>query len=244
MIKPEDIQLAQTLGYTFDAADTDSLVNDLNRHFPGLELDKLLNEFEELLAIYSTPPESKEIKYENTAEPQLRIRFLSANFDDEIEGLTLSRIFRYNKRKLIAEHEYLVLPEKARGQKIGKKVLSACLEQYLNMSVKEIHVHAGLKDGGAVWARVGFKALFGFEMKRILNSAKPRLTTAQYNDAKAIFDLYYDTEPNGTSFPIEDWAHLDFMEDILKLDTNNWHGWIDLTNPTELLNFKNYVDRQ
>lgn len=242
MIKPENIQLARALGYTLNAINTNDLANDLNRDFPGLQLDKLLNKFEELLAIYSTPPESKEIKYENTLEPLLRIRYLSANYDDEIEGLTLSRIFRYSQQKLIAEHEYLVLPEKARGQKIGKKVLSACLEQYLNMNVKEIHVHAGLKDGGAVWARVGFKAIFNFEMNRILTSAKQRLTAEQYNDAKVLYDLYYDTEPHGASFPIEDWAHLDFMEDILKLDTNNWHGWIDLTNPQELLNFKNYVD--
>ena len=244
MIKPEDIQLAQTLGYTLDTADMANLANDLNQHFPGLELNKLLNKFEELLAAYSTQPENKKIKYENTPEPLLRIQYLSANYDDDIEGLTLSRIFRYNKQKLIAEHEYFVLPEKARGKKIGKKVLSACLEQYLNMNVKEIHVHAGLKDGGVVWAKVGFKALYRFEMNRILNSAQQLLTTEQYVTAKVLYDLYYNTEPNGISFPIEDWAYLDFMENILKLDTNNWHGWIDLTNLQELLNFKNYVDRQ
>src|ERR1700710_1723832 len=101
MIKHEDIQLARALGYTLNATDTDNLADDLNRDFPGLELNKLLGRFEGLLAIYSTPPACKEIKYENMPEPLLRIRFLSANYDDDIEGLTLSRIFRYNQQKLI-----------------------------------------------------------------------------------------------------------------------------------------------
>jgi hypothetical protein len=33
------------------------------------------------------------------------------------------------------------------------------------------------------------------------------------------------------------------MEPILKMEENNWHGWIDLTNPQELLNFKINVGR-
>lgn len=65
-----------------------------------------------------------------------------------------------------------------------------------------------------------------------------------YENVKAIYDHYYLNNPNGKAFPIRNWANIDTMEHVLKLDTNNWHGWIDLTNPLELLNFKKYVYRK
>jgi len=67
------------------------------------------------------------------------------------------------------------------------------------------------------------------------------LTTGQFQVIHGFYDLYYSAEPEGISFPIRDWADLDFMGDVLR--QVDWHGWIDLTNPDELLNFKKYVTR-
>ena len=113
------------------------------------------------------------------------------------------------------------------------------------MDVKEIHVHAGLKDGGLVWAKMWFKALYKYEMENILRSVEQLLGGAEeVKDIRAIFNAYYEKDINGRSFPIRNWANIEAIEPILKLDTNNWHGWIDLTNRQELLNFKKYVDRE
>jgi hypothetical protein len=78
-------------------------------------------------------------------------------------------------------------------------------------------------------------------MDAILVVAKRELNSEQYQAVEAIFDLYYTTEPNGTAFPIKDWALLGFMDDILK--QVDWHGRIDLTNEKEIGKFKKYVDR-
>jgi N-acetylglutamate synthase-like GNAT family acetyltransferase len=193
-----------------------------------LELDQLLAQLEILLSPWSTLPEQKEIGFFNQAEPWLRIPFYSANYWNENDGLALARIFRYDHGRLIVEHQYFVMPAKARCQKIGKKVLALCLDKYTQMGVKEIMVFAGLSDGGIVWAKVGFKAVDKTEMDAILVVAKRELNSEQYQAVEAIFDLYYTTEPNGTAFPIKDWALLGFMDDILK--QVDWHGRIDLTN--------------
>ena len=162
---------------------------------------------------------------------------------DDDKGLQVSRIFSYHDHELIVYHEFLVLPEKCRGQRLGSKILSAFLEQYEKMGVKKINVHAGLSDGGAVWAKFGFKATEKREMERILRTARSRLSDLP-KILKAVedtFNDYYGKEPDGKAFPINKWASIPAMISILKMDIHNWHGQIDLTNTLDLRNFKLYV---
>jgi len=120
--------------------------------------------------------------------------------------------------------------------------LAAFLEQYENMNAKEVRVWAGLEDGGAVWAKVGFKALYREEMQNILDEAGVLMAgTDALALAQAHFDAYYNAEPDGNAFPIEDWVNIPDIEPVLKQQTTNWHGWIDLTNADDLRNFKKYV---
>ena len=241
MISAKQVQKVIALNYTIEPDDQAALTRLINRQFANFEIDKLLTEFESLLAPWSTPPELKEIRFFEQP-PWLRIQYYSANYLDENDGLVLARIFRYDNDQLIVEHEYFVLPENARGKMVGKKLLAASFEQYERMGVKEIRVFAGLSDGGLVWAKVGFKATSRSEMDMILKIAQLSLSTEQFEDVQAIYDLYYTIEPDGTAFPIKDWALLGFMDNILK--QVDWHGRIDLTNDKELSNFKKYVNRE
>ncbi|HWD87180.1 MAG TPA: hypothetical protein VG367_03570 [Mucilaginibacter sp.] len=241
MITTENIRKVADLHYAFIPDDEDAFITLLNKSFSGLRLDELLNGYESLLSSFSTPPDDKQIRFFDQPVPWVRIQYYSSNFLDEDKGLVLSRIFCYESDKLIVEHEYFVLPGMARGQNIGKKLLAMSLEHYERMGVKEIRVFAGLSDGGLVWAKVGFKATDKAEIDTMLKLAKKQLTKEQYEDIKAIYDLYYTIEPDGTAFPIKDWALLGFMDGILK--KVDWHGRIDLTNEKELSNFKKYVNR-
>lgn len=241
MIIAENIRKIANLHYVLIPDDEAALIAVLNDHFPGLRLDELLDGYESLLSPFSTLPEDKQIRFFGQPAPWLRVQYYSSNFPDEDKGLVLARIFRYENEKLIVEHEYFVLPETARGQNIGKKLLAMSLVQYERMGVKEIRVFAGLSDGGLVWAKVGFKATDKAEIDRMLKLAESNLPKEQYEDVRAIYDLYYTTEPEGTAFPVKDWALLGFMDDILK--QIDWHGRIDLTNENELSNFKKYVNR-
>jgi len=99
-----------------------------------------------------------------------------------------------------------------------------------------------LEDGGAVWAKAGFKALYRAEMQNILDEASVLMAgTAELALAMAHFNAYYGAEPDGNAFPIEDWVNIPGMEPVLKLQTTNWHGWIDLTNTDDLRNFIKYA---
>ncbi len=244
MTSEKDIEDAKRFGYHFDQP-VNVAADQINRFFPGIELITLLTELENLLNIHTEAPADKKIIINAIPSPYFEILYLSANYWDEDTGLTMSRYFEYEQDRLIVYHHYFVLPKNARGQGIGTKVQAVWLDQYLKMDVKEIHVHAGLKDGGLVWAKMGFKALYKHEMGNILRSAEQLLAgTEELGDIRTIFDAYYEKNIDGRSFPIRNWANIEAMKSILKLDTNNWHGWIDLTNPQELLNFKKYVGRE
>jgi GNAT superfamily N-acetyltransferase len=244
MISEQDIEDVKALGYIVDVA-SPLAAQLLNSHFPGLDLAMLLAGIEELLDTHTKKPSHKRIVIDATPVPYFQILYLSDNYADKDTGLTMSRYFEYENGLLIVYHHYLVLPKSARGQGLGTRIMGLWFDQYVNMGVKEIRVHAGLKDGGAVWAKVGFKASEKYEMEDILQSARTMLAgSAALQDVEAIFNNYYQKEPEGKAFPIEDWANIDEMLPVLKLETNNWHGRIDLTNQEELLNFKEYVGRQ
>jgi GNAT superfamily N-acetyltransferase len=180
MIVEQDIEEAIKLGYQINMS-AKIAVQRINQFFAGIELPAMLLEFENLLDWYTEPPAYKQLIIKSIPEPYFQIIYLSSNYIDENKGLTLSRIFRYEQSRLIVDHHYFVLPENARGRGLGKKVLAACLDQYLNMNVKEIHVHAGLKDGGLVWAKMGFKALNKHEVENILQCAEKILAGTVQN---------------------------------------------------------------
>jgi hypothetical protein len=80
-------------------------------------------------------------------------------------------------------------------------------------------------------------------MERILRVVKKELTGRQkvLNTVIDSFNEYYEKEPNGAAFPIQNWVPIPGMEDVLKKVDSHWHGRIDLTNSKDLDNFRKYV---
>jgi len=229
---------ATSIGYTFDPS-VSKAEKVVGEHFKGIDLVTLIKDLERLLKPFAEEPVAREITVTDPP-PLFKLEYKSNNYLDDDDGLQVSRIFSYDNGELNVYHEFMVLPAACRGQRLGSKVLSAFLEQYEKMGVKRIKVHAGLADGGAVWARVGFKATGKKEMERILQTAKTRLGHLPkiLKTVEDTFNIYYDIEPDGKAFPINKWAAIPAMVPILKMNIHNRHGEIDLTNKQDLLNFK------
>jgi hypothetical protein len=237
----EDIDQIIALGYIVDIS-VDEFITLLNEYFSGLDLLVLLKQVGELFDDHATKPIYKRLTYVATPNPNFQIVYRSADHTNPNSGLSLVREFLFVDDLLIARHKYFSIPANVRNRGLGKKLLALFLDQYLAIGVKQIHLMTGLKDGGVVWAKMGFNALYKHEMQDILNEAKQILPgLPEIGIVTAIFDRYYNKEPNGKSFPIRRWADIEKMEQILKHYA--WHGWIDLTNKEELRNFKQNVSR-
>jgi len=229
-----------SLGFNLDNLTKLSSVDFINRSFPGINVYQLLKELNSVLAPITSSRADKIITLQDPP-PILDITFQYIGPPGNGKTLKLRRTFSYDP-ELIVSHDYFYIPPSARQKGIGKTVLESCLKQYENMDVKRIKVHAGLEDGGYVWAKAGFKATNYEEVNLILEVAKDKLKGDDLSDVVDIHTHYYQEEPKGNKFPMEQWARLDCMKDILR--GSDWHGQIDLTNPNEKANFKNYVSKR
>ena len=216
-VNKEEVEKVKTLGFILDCSNAIIPEEFVNTHFEGLELFNFFKLIDSLLKPHSAQPISKKLVLSDPP-PKLELIYLSGDITDP---LFLKRTFEINKGILEVSHDYFILPTTARNHKIGKKVLSACLNQYEKLGVAKISVHAGLEDGGFVWAKVGFKAINKQEVDVILKSASSQLPASEYQIAKAWYDDHYNTFPN-KPFNIEDWAGLTFMIPILR--GSDWHG--------------------
>jgi len=110
------------------------------------------------------------------------------------------------------------------------------------MGVDKIKVEAALDDGGYVWAKTLFAASVPEEVTAILTKASSEMHPAQFKFVKRIYDNYYGKHPDGRAFPMNKWAELPGMEQILR--GSYWHGEIDLNNNELLAKFIDYVRQE
>ena len=233
----EDISIIRALGYSFEGSPRPphQFIND---YFPNLDLVSALTAIDVPLSDTTNSALYRKIILDD-GKPELEVQFFSANYRDANEGLALSRIFRLESSGPVVTHELLRLPAHFRKRGISKIILTAMFQQYVNVGVKKILVHAALADGGLVWAKQFFMAIDKTEVKAILDKARAALTPEQFRTVSVIFDHYYSQNPDGQAFPMYKWAELPFLEPILR--GSHWHGAVDLTNPVELTNFVHHA---
>lgn len=236
-------QSCKVLGYVIYAPGvTMSLIDFLKAHFMGLELFRFLKEIDDRLKPMSKKKLTKVISYNETEPFEFVIQYYSEDSDDPNNGLALSRTLVKDTAGKVAIHDFFRIPKAFRKGGHGRAILSYGLQQYLNIGVDLIRVHAALADGGFVWARAHFVAIDKKEVALILASAKLSLKAEVFKKVKAIYDNYYSVEPLGKAFPINKWSHIPEMEPVLR--NSHWHGEIDLNNPELLTKFNNYVTGQ
>lgn len=235
-----DILAIQGLGYKIMEPAT-AVEAFVNSHFPNLDLKTFLTDLDPLLAPHCTDGVNRELELRDGMPPQLSFALYSNDHHDPTTGLVIYRRFTYEGADLVVWHEYFRLPKASRGHGIAKKVFKLQLQQYVNMGVNKIRVHAALSDGGYVWARHYFTADNKVEMDEILEKAHIALTEKEFNAVNRIYDNYYMKSSMGKAFPINKWAELPFMEAVLR--GSHWHGTVDLKNPEQFNNFTKYVIR-
>lgn len=197
-------------------------------NFPGFQLFDFLAAIDKLLAPLTNKKIVRELIYYDTLPPLLHFQLHSEDYDSN-EGIIIMRTFSRNMDQLVVEHDIFRLPASARHNGVGKEVLQISLEQYKLLGVNKIVVHAGLEDGGLIWAKVGFNAPNKAEVDNILEDARLELSDRQFLLVKRIYDNYYGNQPDGKAFPLVKWTKLDGM---------------DVLNTDDLTNLKNYVTRQ
>ena len=238
-VRQHQLDGVSALGFTFKYDAQIKPVSFLNQNFRGLALLRLSREVKSLLE----PLASTQVHAQwQLTEPPPVIALLYSSDDGFVEdtGVVLSRRFERNESGLEVYHEYFSLPREHRGKKIGRKILKDFFLQYERMGVRKIKVHATLRDGGYAWARAGFRAVRKTEVDRILGKARQQLSGEELETVEGIYNDHYNNF-YGQPFPIEYWARLDYMENLLR--GSSWHGEIDLTNSFEFDNFNDYVSR-
>ena len=234
-----EIKKIKALGFKVEHAESKYPADFVNEYFPGLDFFKFLSELHSLLKPIAEGNLEQTVNMSDAAPPMLLIVLYGTDFNDDDRDLVFERTFIRYPEQLVVEHDYFSLPLDARMQGLSKKVTACCLKQYLNMGVDKIRVHATLEDGRLIWAKFGFKAVKKAEVTAILISAKRNLNDQQFSIIERFYNAYYENEPEGAAFPMEDWGRLVFMEGTLR--GSDWYGELDLTDQKELLNFKNYV---
>jgi|GEM_PF-956183 len=236
-------KLCEKLGFVIDSHSSKvSIVDFINSNFSGLELLVFLTNIDELLKPMTAKQVYKVVSFSDKEPHEFIVQYFSEDHDDDLNGLALSRTLVKGKTSKQAIHDFFRIPFGSRNQGHGKTILGYCLQQYLNMGVDIIKVHASLADGGYVWAKAHFTATNKSEVSLILAKAKLSLTDIQFQDVKAVYNNYYSQNPDGKAFPINKWSNMDGMDKILR--QSDWHGEVDLNNQELLTKFKNYVTRQ
>jgi hypothetical protein len=233
-----DESAVKALGYRLQRQGHLTLTDFLQKEYPGFNLLRLLQEVERSFTHLTARPIERVLIFDTTGT--LNIEYQN-DATIEAETLVFKRKFYKEKGAIQIVHEYCLLPEIHQSKGYIKPVFKESLQQYINMNAEKILVHAGLSGGGYTWARYGFAALHQFEVEAILKTAKKKLSRSNFAAVETIYNTYYKKFPAGEAFPIDLWAAMDFMKDLLR--GSDWHGVLHLKNSEQLRNFSDYVSR-
>lgn len=235
----QDIVALKAIGYSVSSKSNESLEMFINDVFPNFNLLKLLQAIESNLTNTTSKEIHRKIEFDYSGK-WLKIEYRN-NVTDMNDALIFVREFVKRNKSIEVNHEYCLIPASFRGKGRIKKVFQESLQQYLNINVNKIKVHAGLGGGGYVWAKHGFVGIYKDEIDVILTKARMNLSSNEFKIVEKIHTVYYSKKPSGKDFPMDLWAELDFMKPILM--GSDWHGELNLKNKTQLNNFVDYVYR-
>lgn len=145
------------------------------------------------------------------------------------------------------DHSYFQLNLSAQGQNVAKEQLARQIPLYQKMGLDAVTLHANIDVGGYAWAKYGFtpattewKSLVP-EIGERLFEAQPHLHPDTY---KAANQLLASENPK-TLWDIADLTEKVDGQPLGKylLKGTDWHGKLDLRDPTSMERFNSYVSR-
>ncbi len=207
--------------------------------FPNFDLAGVLGLVDRLFAPTTSLPVRRHIHYN---VPKKILHFIFENTTDVLDDtVAFDRVVFWLDGEIIIEHRYCIVSLPYQGKGLIKPIFQESLQQYVNLGVRKVRVHAGFAGGGYTWARHGFVATDQKEVETILKDADNKLTVNEMSPVRRIYDKYYSEHPTGMDFPMVLWARLPGMKEVLR--GSDWRGELDLRNPEQFSNFSNYVWR-
>lgn len=233
-----DIEELKRIGYNITETGK-SFVDFICENFANFNLLALLKVVENQFANTTNKKIHRKIII-NKIKKTLRVEFMNEGSNED-DAVLFIREFVNENGDIYVVHECCVIPKESRNNGLIKPVFQESLRQYVNIGAKKIFVYAGLSRGGYAWAKHGFVATNKGQVDVILEKAKANLHLSDFEIVTKIYERYYAEFPSGEKFPIEEWAAMDCMKDILM--GSKWHGELDLKDEEQFRNFKNYVSR-
>lgn len=153
------------------------------------------------------------------------------------EQILIDRLFILNQGGKQVSHDWFEIPASLQGKGITKKVMLDSMALYERIGVKRISIHAGLSQGGYVWAKYGFVPS---------ESAWNRISFELSERANS---LYGDNVPEGLkaslarSDPKSLWDVADHPEGKKLLQGTGWMGTLSLDDIEAMSRYKHYGRR-
>ncbi len=247
-----DINELKQIQFIITPDDSRRFCNFIINEYQNFNISRLLRKINIIFNLITNKNE-KNIVFSEISGRSLFFSYTNErSFNRKEDQLILYRQFTKNDvNEIIAEHSYFKLPVIWQNRGIGKQILRESLQEYVNMNVKSIHIHAALDGGGYTWAKYGFVVPDKGEIDIILQKAQNsnHLSVDEKSIVKNIYDKYYSKNPKGAGFPIVKWANLKrvtngtefpYMKTILR--GASWHGKLDLQNEQQFSIFTEYVN--
>lgn len=146
------------------------------------------------------------------------------------DGIILERTFYDDGLKRV-DHNYFAIPKDTQKGGLSKKLFKALYEQYQNIGIKILNVHANIDIGGYTWAKYGFGTM---KNDFVYNLAKSKLNTKEFNEFEQIWNISKQKKEL-----LNRVSKTPFGEKLLK--GSNWYGSIDLRNDGERSVFEDYI---
>jgi hypothetical protein len=197
----------EALGYHIEGIPPDErLETFIATMFPDFDLASVLELVDRMFAPTTSLPIRRHIHYN---VPKKILHFIFENNTDVLdETVAFDRVISWLGGEIVVEHRYCLVPLPYQGKGLIKLIFQESLQQYVNMGVRKIRVHARFAGGGYTWARHGFVAINRSEVESILDMANKTLAVNEMANVERIFKKYYSDHPDGTDFPMELWARL------------------------------------
>ncbi len=160
----------------------------------------------------------------------------------EEESIQISRRFVFNPKRGEAgiksvEHVLFDISSGLQGQGLSKKLMVDSMSMYEKMGVDEIHLHAGLSQGGYVWAKYGF----------VPSETSWKALTSQLEERAR--SLYGSNVPEGLKSILQSddarsiWALSDHPDGKALLQGTDWAGKLLLENKESMARYNAYARR-
>src|SRR6267142_3864190 len=141
-----DRRRIEALGYHIEGIPPDErLESFMPALFPNFDLAGVLELVDRLFAPTTSLPIRRHLHYNI---PKQVLHFVFENSTDVLdETAAFDRVVFWIDGEILVEHRYCLLPLPYQGNGLIKPIFQESLQQYVNMGVRKIKVHAGFAGG-------------------------------------------------------------------------------------------------